>query len=181
MSRVGEKPIPVPAGVKVDVSGNSVSVAGPKGDLKMDLPYGIGVLEEDGVLLVERVRQDRKTRSLHGLMRTLVANMVHGVSEGFTKALVIHGTGYRAAASGSSLNLTIGYSHPVQMEIPAGIEVETPSPTRIIVRGADKQLVGQVAANIRSVRSPEPYHGFGIRYDGERVRMKEGKSAASAG
>ncbi|MFP4199893.1 MAG: 50S ribosomal protein L6 [Clostridia bacterium] len=181
MSRVGEKPIDIPDGVKVGLSGSSVSVSGLKGDLNMEVPQGIGVTENDGVVLVERKRNDRKTRSLHGLIRTLVANMIHGVSQGFSKALVIHGTGYRAAVSGNSLNLTMGYSHPVTIEVPEGIEIETPSATRIVVRGADKQLVGQVAADIRSVRPPEPYHGFGIRYDGERVRMKEGKSAASAG
>lgn len=181
MSRVGEKPIPVPRGVEIQTSGNLVSVSGPKGKLEKELPQGIEVVEEDGTLAIARRRNDRKTRSLHGLTRTLVANMVHGVSEGFSKALVIHGTGYRAAVSGNSLNLTIGYSHPVEMQIPEGIEIETPSQTRIIVRGADNQQVGQVAADIRQVRPPEPYHGFGIRYDGERVRTKEGKSAASAG
>ncbi|MFO7941700.1 MAG: 50S ribosomal protein L6 [Bacillota bacterium] len=181
MSRVGEKPIDMPDGVEIELSGSSVSVSGLKGSLNLLVPQGIGVTEDDGVVLVERKRNDRKTRSLHGLIRTLLANMIHGVSQGFSKALVIHGTGYRAAVSGNSLTLTIGYSHPVVMEIPEGIEIETPSATRMVVRGADKQLVGQVAADIRSVRPPEPYHGFGIRYDGERVRMKEGKSAASAG
>ncbi len=181
MSRVGEKPIPVPSGVEVGISNDRVSISGPKGELQQVLPQGVAIREEDGVLTLQRRHNDRKTRALHGLMRTLVANMVHGVSEGFAKALVIHGTGYRAAVSGSTLNITIGFSHPVAMEIPEDLEVETPSPTRIIVRGADKQRVGQLAADIRSIRPPEPYHGFGIRYDGERVRMKEGKSAASAG
>lgn len=179
MSRVGSKPIDVPDKVQVTIDNGVVAVSGPKGELNQDIPRELSVTMDDAQIMVERSGDDRRSKSLHGLIRTLIANMVEGVTEGFSKALIIEGTGYRASLSGRKLILTVGYSHPVEIVPPDTIELETPSQRRIIVRGPDKQLVGQLAAEIRDVRPPEPYHGFGIRYEGERIRRKEGKSAVT--
>jgi len=181
MSRVGKKPIPLPEGVQVQLEGNLVCVKGPKGELSQEIHQDMTVelADQSGgrELQVTRPSDNRRHRSLHGLTRTLVANMVEGVTKGFEKVLVIHGTGYRAALSGANLVLSVGYSHPVEISPPKGITVEVPAPTRIVVKGIDKQLVGQTAAHIRAVKEPEPYHGYGIRYEGEHVRRKEGKTA----
>ncbi|HVL63911.1 MAG TPA: 50S ribosomal protein L6 [Actinomycetota bacterium] len=178
MSRIGKAPIPVPSGVEVTLSGRRVSVKGPQGTLERELPGEIEVVQEDGSLLVQRPNDERQNRALHGLTRSLVNNMVVGVTAGFVKELEIVGVGYRAAASGPNrLELALGFSHPVVVDAPAGITFETPQPTRIIVRGIDKELVGQVAANIRKIRKPEPYKGKGVRYAGEVVQRKSGKAA----
>ena len=177
MSRVGRQPIDLPAGVELQVKDGRVEVAGPRGRLAWDLPEGIRVEREGMRVLVRRAGDDRRLKALHGLSRSLVANMVTGVATGFSKALELVGTGYRAAKSGRKLVLTVGYSHPVEIEPPPGIEIEVPAPNSVVVRGADKQLVGQVAANIRAVRPPSAYgEGKGIRYAGERVRLKQGKT-----
>jgi large subunit ribosomal protein L6 len=177
MSRIGKAPIAVPGGVTVDISGQSVTVTGPKGTLSRELPGAITVRHDEGNLLVERPNDERENRSLHGLSRTLVSNMVTGVTTGFAKELEIIGVGYRAeATSPTSLRLALGFSHPVLMQAPEGITFEVPVQTRIIVRGIDKELVGQVAANIRSIRKPEPYKGKGVRYLGEKVLRKAGKT-----
>jgi large subunit ribosomal protein L6 len=184
MSRIGRSPIPVPKGVDVSVNDGHVTVKGPQGTLSRDLPRDITVRQDtpDGaelpVLLVERPNDERQNRALHGLTRSLVANMVTGVTNGFTKELEIVGVGYRAAAQGpDKLELALGFSHPVRVEAPSGITFEVPVPTRIIVKGIDKELVGQVAANIRKLRKPEPYKGKGVRYAGEVVVRKAGKAA----
>ena len=178
MSRVGRSPIPLPSGVEVDIQGRRVSVKGPKGTLVRELPGEITVRRDDGALLVERPDDERHNRALHGLARSLVNNMVVGVTEGFTKELEIVGVGYRATAQGPSrLELAVGYSHIVPVDAPEGVTFEVPQPTRITVRGIDKEAVGQVAADIRAVRKPEPYKGKGIRYAGEVVQRKAGKAA----
>ena len=178
MSRIGKSPIPVPSGVEITLSGRHVSVKGPQGTLERDIPGEIVVRQEDGTLLIERPNDERQNRALHGLTRSLVNNMVVGVTAGFAKELEIVGVGYRAAAQGPNrLELALGFSHPVVVEAPQGITFETPQPTRIIVRGIDKELVGQVAANIRKIRKPEPYKGKGVRYAGEVVQRKAGKAA----
>jgi large subunit ribosomal protein L6 len=177
MSRIGRKPIPVPDGVTVKVEPEAVHVTGPKGALSERKNRDIGVEEEDGQLLVTRPTDRGEHRALHGLTRSLVANMVEGVTQGFEKRLEIQGVGYRAALKGKNLELALGYSHPVPIEAPNGIEFEVPQPTRVVVRGIDKQLVGEVAANIRKKRPPEPYKGKGIRYEGEYVARKVGKRA----
>jgi large subunit ribosomal protein L6 len=178
MSRIGKAPITVPAGVDVTINGSSVSVKGPKGSLSWDTPEDIVVTLDGDTLSVARPDDERSHRALHGMTRSLVANMVAGVSEGFTKELEIVGVGYRANAQGpSKIELQVGYSHPVPVEAPEGVTFEVPSPNRIVVAGIDKQLVGQVAADIRKIRKPEPYKGKGIRYAGERVLRKAGKSA----
>jgi large subunit ribosomal protein L6 len=177
MSRIGRAPIAIPAGVDVDVAGSRVSVKGPKGQLEQDFRPEMTILLEDGTLRVERPSDERLHRSLHGLTRTLLANMVVGVTQGYEKRLEIVGVGYRAAMKGSDLELALGFSHSVVVPPPAGIEFEVPQPTRITVRGIDKQLVGEVAAGIRKLRKPEPYKGKGIRYEGEYVRKKAGKAA----
>ena len=177
MSRIGKVPVAVPGGVDVTIDGASVTVKGPKGTLSRSLPGEITVRKVDGVLLVERPNDERQNRALHGLSRTLVNNMVTGVTEGFAKELEIIGVGYRAEAlSPTQLRLNLGFSHPVVVDAPEGISFEVPQQTRIIVRGIDKELVGQVAANIRSIRKPEPYKGKGVRYLGERVLRKAGKT-----
>jgi large subunit ribosomal protein L6 len=177
MSRIGKSPIPIPAGVDVRIDGSSVAVKGPKGELSQQVPFGITVRVDDGQILVERLDDEREVRALHGLVRSLVNNMVLGVTEGFRKELEIVGVGYRAAAKGKTgLDLSLGYSHPVVVEAPEGIEFAVPQPTRIEVHGIDKQLVGQVAADIRSLRKPEPYKGKGVRYADEHVRRKAGKA-----
>ena len=168
----------MPSGVEVNVSGRHVSVKGPQGTLERDLPGEITVRQEDGSLLVERPDDERHNRALHGLVRSLVNNMVLGVTAGFTKELEIVGVGYRATAQGpNKIELALGFSHPVTVDAPQGITFEVPSPTRIAVKGIDKELVGQVAANIRKIRKPEPYKGKGVRYAGEYVQRKAGKAA----
>ena len=178
MSRIGKMPIPVPSGVEVTIDGGHVTVKGPKGTLEHDAPQTITISREGDELIVTRPDDERANRALHGLTRSLVANMVTGVSEGFVRELEIVGVGYRAAAAGPQrLEIQVGYSHPVHVDAPDGIEFEVPAPTRITVRGFDKQLVGQVAADIRKIRKPEPYKGKGIRYANEHVLRKAGKSA----
>lgn len=177
MSRIGKAPIAVPGGVDVAIDGGSVTVKGPKGTLSRTIPGAITVRQEESTLLVERPNDERQNRSLHGLTRTLVSNMVTGVTDGFSKELEIIGVGYRAEAiNPTTLRLALGFSHPVLMEAPEGITFEVPTQTRIIVRGIDKEIVGQVAANIRAVRKPEPYKGKGVRYLGEKVLRKAGKT-----
>ena len=178
MSRIGRAPIPVPSGVEVSVAGRHLSVKGPQGLLERDIPGEITVRQEDGTLLVERPNDERHNRALHGLVRSLVNNMVLGVTAGFSKELEIVGVGYRATAQGpNKIELALGFSHPVVVDAPQGITFEVPSPTRISVKGIDKELVGQVAANIRKIRKPEPYKGKGVRYAGEYVQRKAGKAA----
>src|SRR6476646_11291189 len=178
MSRIGKQPITVPSGVEVTINDHHVVVKGPKGTLEHDVPETITVAREGDELVVTRPDDERDNRSLHGLTRSLVANMVTGVSDGFTRELEIVGVGYRCVAQGpTKLELQLGFSHPVVIDAPEGITFEVPQPTRITVQGADKQLVGQVAADIRKIRKPEPYKGKGIRYSDERVLRKAGKSA----
>jgi large subunit ribosomal protein L6 len=178
MSRIGKAPIPVPSGVDITLDGRVVRVKGPQGSLEREIPGEITVRQEDSTLLVERPNDERQNRALHGLTRSLVNNMVVGVTTGFSKELEIVGVGYRAAApSPTRLDLALGFSHPVAVDAPAGISFECPLPTRIIVKGIDKELVGQVAANIRKIRKPEPYKGKGVRYAGEVVQRKAGKAA----
>jgi large subunit ribosomal protein L6 len=177
MSRIGLKPIDIPSGVEIKIDDNNlVEVKGPKGQLSEKINSEMEIKIEDGVLTVARPTENKKHRSLHGLSRTLISNMIVGVTEGYTKTLEIEGTGYRAAKQGSKLVLTLGYSHPLELEDPAGIEVEVPAQNRIIVKGNNKQQVGNYAANIRAYRKPEPYKGKGIRYAGEIVRRKVGKT-----
>ncbi|MDP9385957.1 MAG: 50S ribosomal protein L6 [Actinomycetota bacterium] len=177
MSRIGRKPIPVPAGVSVTVEREVVRVAGPRGDLSERKSRDIEVRQEGDELIVTRPTDRGEHRALHGLTRSLVANMVEGVTSGFSKALEIQGVGYRAALKGSDLELALGYSHPVSIKAPQGIEFEVPTPTRVVVKGNDKQQVGEIAATIRKQRPPEPYKGKGIRYEGEHVARKVGKRA----
>ena len=177
MSRIGKAPITVPGGVDVVIDGAAVTVKGPKGTLSRSVPGAITVRQEEAQLVVERPDDERQNRSLHGLTRTLVNNMVVGVTDGFIKELEIIGVGYRAEAlSPTKLRLALGFSHPVLMDAPEGITFDVPTQTRIIVRGIDKEIVGQVAANIRAVRKPEPYKGKGVRYLGEKVLRKAGKT-----
>jgi large subunit ribosomal protein L6 len=177
MSRIGKAPIPVPSGVDVTIAGAHITVKGPKGTLERDIPGAITVRQDGEELLVERPNDERQSRALHGLVRSLVNNMVVGVHEEFTKELEIIGVGYRAAAQGTTkLDLALGFSHPVSVDAPEGISFETPAPNRIIVKGIDKEIVGQVAANIRKIRKPEPYKGKGVRYLGEHVAKKAGKT-----
>ena len=178
MSRIGMQPITIPSGVDVKIDGARVAVKGPKGELEHTIVGGVSVSRNDDVLTVERADDSRDNRSLHGLQRSLIANMVTGVSDGFAKELEIVGVGYRAQAQGpEKIEISVGFSHPVYVQAPTGVTFEVPQPTRIVVRGFDKQLVGQVAADIRKLRKPEPYKGKGIRYAGERVQRKAGKSA----
>ncbi|HJP16054.1 MAG TPA: 50S ribosomal protein L6 [Acidimicrobiales bacterium] len=178
MSRIGKSPILVPNGVEVGISGKSIEVKGPKGSLDFEVPGAIVVRQDGDQIYVERPDDERTNRALHGLTRSLINNMVIGVSEGFSKELEIIGVGYRAQAKGqSSLELQLGFSHSISVDAPEGVSFEVPEPTRIIVSGIDKQAVGQVAANIRSYRKPEPYKGKGVRYLGEHVARKAGKAA----
>jgi len=178
MSRIGRNPITVPATVTVALSGDTVSVKGPNGEMSRTLPGGITVSQEGDTLTVERPNDERDQRALHGLTRTLISNMVTGVTTGWTKELDIIGVGYRAAAKGpNSLELALGFSHPVIFDAPEGISFDVPSPTKIVVKGADKEVVGQVAASIRKIRKPEPYKGKGVRYADEKVVRKAGKAA----
>lgn len=175
MSRIGKKPVPVPSGVEVSVSGQAVSVKGPKGVLNAVLSEQVTVAQADDGILVQPVDKSQTSRSFWGLSRTLVANLITGVSDGFSKKLELQGVGYRAQMQGSELKLSLGFSHDVLYPVPEGIAIETPSQTEIVVSGMDKQVVGQVAAEIRSYRKPEPYKGKGVRYAGEYVYRKEGK------
>jgi large subunit ribosomal protein L6 len=177
MSRIGRKPIPVPAGVTVSIEPERVTVNGPRGELSERIPRQMQVDQDDGEILVKRPTDRGEDRALHGLTRSLIANMVTGVTDGFEKRLEIQGVGYRAQLRGRDLELALGYSHPVSIKAPDGIEFEVPQPTRIVVKGASKQQVGEVAATIRKQRKPEPYKGKGIRYEGEYVARKVGKRA----
>ena len=176
MSRIGKMPVDMPSGVDVKVDGSQVTVKGSKGELSRQFNDRVSFSVEDGVITVIREDDTRESRALHGLSRALLANMVHGVSEGFTKVLEIQGVGYRATLKGSDIELLVGFSHSVDVKAPKGITFEVPEPTRIVVSGIDKEQVGQVAADIRKVRPPEPYKGKGIRYAGEYVRRKAGKA-----
>ena len=178
MSRVGRMPIEIPAGVTVTQNEHTLTVKGAKGELTRTFHPDINIAVEENVITVTRPSDGKEHRSLHGLTRALVANMVTGVHEGFTKTLEINGVGYRAAKQGNKLALTLGFSHPVEMEAPAGITIEVPAPNKIVVTGAGKEVVGAVAADIRKWRKPEPYKGKGIRYEGEVVRRKAGKAGA---
>lgn len=176
MSRVGKAPITVPANVTVTVEPGLVKVKGPKGELFRNVNKDMLVTLDGGKLTVQRPSEGREHKALHGLTRTLIANMVEGVTNGYTKTLELSGTGYRAAKSGQKLTLSVGFSHPVEVIPPAGIDIEVPSVTMIVVKGIDKELVGQIAANVRAVKPPEPYLGKGIKYQGEKVRRKVGKT-----
>jgi large subunit ribosomal protein L6 len=177
MSRIGRLPIPVPAGVEITLDGQAVTVKGPKGTLSHTVPAPITIeRSDDGTLLVSRPDDERESRSLHGLTRSLVANMVTGVTDGYAKGMEIRGVGYRVAAKGSDLEFALGYSHPVPVAAPDGISFEVQSPTKFVVRGIDKQKVGEVAANIRKLRKPDPYKGKGVRYEGEQIKLKVGKT-----
>lgn len=180
MSRIGKAPIELPKGVEVSVKGDVVEVKGPKGTLTQDIDPALEVTQDDGVVTITRDNDERQTRALHGLTRALIANMVTGVSEGYSKELTIIGVGYRAALKGKTLELQVGYSHPVSVEALDGVTFEVPEPTKVIVGGIDKQKVGQMAADIRDVRPPEPYKGKGIRYTDEYVRRKAGKAGVTA-
>ena len=177
MSRIGKSPIPVPSGVEITITGSHVAVKGPKGSLERDIPGAITIRQDDATLVVERPDDERENRAMHGLVRSLVNNMVVGVTDGFSKELEIVGVGYRATASGpAAIDLALGFSHPIKVQAPEGISFEVPAANRITVRGTDKELVGQVAANIRKLRKPEPYKGKGVRYAGEHVARKAGKT-----
>ncbi len=178
MSRIGKMPITVPAGVTVTIESNFVTVKGPKGELSRQINKNMKLTMDNGVITVERPDDEKENRSLHGLSRTLINNMIVGVTQGFSKTLEINGVGYRAAKQGQNINFTLGFSHPVVKEPPAGITFEVPAPNKIVVSGADKEVVGAVAAEIRTLRPPEPYKGKGIRYEGEYVRRKIGKAGA---
>ena len=178
MSRIGKMPITVPAGVTVTIEDNHVTVKGPKGELTRQINKNMKLTMDNGVITVERPDDEKESRSLHGLSRTLINNMIIGVTQGFSKTLEINGVGYRAAKQGQNINFTLGFSHPVVKEPPAGITFEVPAPNKIVVSGADKEVVGAVAADIRTLRPPEPYKGKGIRCEGEHVRRKIGKAGA---
>ena len=178
MSRIGKIPVSVPAGVDVKLNGSDISVKGPKGELSYSFSKNLKISQTDEGIVVERPNDERENRSLHGLTRTLINNMIIGVTQGYVKTLELQGVGYRASLKGKSLEMTLGFSHPVKVDPPEGIEFECPETTLIHVKGIDKQLVGQVAADVRSYRPPEPYKGKGIRYQGEYVRRKEGKAGA---
>lgn len=176
MSRIGRKPIVLPEGVELVIEGRAVRVTGPKGSLEWNLPEGIVANVEDGLVKLERNDESRTTRAMHGLAGALLSNMVEGVSKGFTKSLEIVGVGYRATSKGRGVDLSLGFSHPVYFEPPEGVTIEVPQPNKIVVSGIDKQKVGQVAAQLRAVRPPEPYKGKGVRYEGETIRRKAGKT-----
>ena len=181
MSRIGRLPITVPSGVDVALDGRVITVKGPKGSLTRELPPRIAVAQEDGTIVVTRPTETKLDKSLHGLTRTLVNNMVVGVTDGYRKGLEIVGVGYRAQKTGDKLVLALGYSHPIEIDPPAGISFEVETPTRLAVVGIDKELVGQIAAKVRATRKPEPYKGKGVRYAGEKVRRKAGKAGKIGG
>jgi large subunit ribosomal protein L6 len=176
MSRIGKKPIEIPKGVEVKIEGNVVTVKGPKGTITKEFHKDMQIFQEDNKIIVKRPSDEKEHKALHGLTRSLIANMVNGVVNGYEKTLVLEGVGYRANKQGNKLVLTVGYSHPVEIEAPKGIEFEVPAQNKIIVRGIDKELVGTTAARIRSVKEPEPYKGKGIRYENEIIRRKVGKA-----
>jgi large subunit ribosomal protein L6 len=176
MSRIGRMPVPIPSGVDVTINGREVTVAGPKGKLSLEVAEPIEVSQRDGVITVTRPNDEGNVRALHGLSRSLVANMVTGVTEGYRKTLEIVGVGYRVQAKGSNLEFSLGFSHPVTVTPPEGITLRVETPTRLVVEGIDKQQVGEVAANIRKLRKPDPYKGKGLRYSGEHIRRKVGKA-----
>ena len=178
MSRIGKKVIVLPTNVTVTIDGSKVTCKGPKGELARQINKNMKLTMDNGVITVERPDDEKESRSLHGLSRTLINNMIIGVTQGFSKTLEINGVGYRAAKQGQNINFTLGFSHPVVKEPPAGITFEVPAPNKIVVSGADKEVVGAVAADIRTLRPPEPYKGKGIRYEGEHVRRKIGKAGA---
>jgi len=180
MSRIGNSPITIPAGVEVKLEGQTITVKGPKGTLTKELHKNMKTTIDSGVITIKRPDDDKFNRSLHGLTRTLINNMIIGVTDEFTRELEVNGIGYRASKKGNALVLAVGYSHPVEMEAPAGIKIEVPTPNQIIVKGIDKELVGQTAAVIRSKRGPEVYKGKGIKYVEERIRRKEGKAGKKA-
>lgn len=180
MSRIGNQPVVLPSGVEVSISGSDLTVKGPQGTLKRTFPDAVAFSQAEGKVTVTRSDDERESKALHGLSRALLANMVVGVNEGYRKVLKTVGVGYRAALKGQQLELQVGFSHPVTVEAPDGITFEVPEPTQIIITGIDKQAVGQIAADIRAVRPPEPYKGKGIRYEGEQIRRKAGKSGVSA-
>ncbi len=181
MSRIGRLPITVPPNVSVALEGRHITVSGPRGELERDLPPAMRIVQQEGALRVERPGDDKRSRELHGLTRTLVANMVIGVTEGYRKGLEITGVGYRAQKVGEKLQLSLGYSHPIEIEPPRGVSFELENPTRLAVVGIDKELVGHVAARVRATRKPEPYKGKGVRYAGEVVRRKAGKAGKIGG
>ncbi len=178
MSRIGKQPIPVPPGVDINIDGTTVRIKGPKGQLERELHRDMIIKHEEGQLVVERPSDNKLHRSLHGLTRTLLSNMVVGVTAGFQKNLELVGVGYRASKQGNKLVLAVGYSHPVEIEPESGLEIEVPVPTKISIKGVDKEKVGALAAKVRSVREPEPYKGKGIKYEGEKIRRKAGKAGA---
>ncbi len=181
MSRVGKLPITIPAGVDIDITGTRIKVKGPKGTLERDLTPVLSVVTEDGQLRVVRPNEDKRSRELHGLTRTLISNMVVGVTEGYTRNLEIQGVGYRAQLVGQKLQLNLGYSHPIEIDPPEGIAFAVETPTKVAVTGIDKELVGRIAAQVRGSRKPEPYKGKGVRYAGEVVRRKAGKAGKIGG
>jgi large subunit ribosomal protein L6 len=176
MSRIGKLPVNVPSGVTVTLNGNNVTVKGPKGELTRSIPADMKISQDNGTVTVERPSDDAKHKALHGLSRTLIANMVEGVTKGFSKQLDIVGVGYKAETRPYGLQLALGFSHPVEYKAPKGIKLTAPAPTQIIIEGANKEVVGQVAAELRSLRPPEPYKGKGIKYQGEQIRRKAGKA-----
>lgn len=175
MSRVSKNPISIPSGVEVDISNTTVVVTGPKGKLEQSIADNLKLIKEDGSVKVQATAEDKQANAMSGTIRSLVANMIHGVSVGFEKKLLLVGVGYRAQSSGADLNLNLGYSHPINYAVPAGITVELPTQTEIIIKGIDKQKVGQTAAEIRAFRRPEPYKGKGVRYADEKIKLKEAK------
>jgi large subunit ribosomal protein L6 len=181
MSRIGRLVIPIPSGVEVSIDGHHVAVSGPRGKLERDVAPELNVVKEDGHLRVERPSDDKRSRELHGLTRTLINNMVIGVTEGYRKGLEITGVGYRAQLVGKKLQLSLGYSHPVEIDPPDGVSFEVETPVRLAVLGIDKELVGHIAARVRSTRKPEPYKGKGVRYAGEQIRRKAGKAGKIGG
>jgi large subunit ribosomal protein L6 len=176
MSRIGKNPISVPSGVTITLDGNRITVKGPKGELSRVIPADMLISQESGTVTVNRPSDDQKHKALHGLSRTLIANMVEGVTKGFSKQLDIVGVGYKAEARPYGLQLALGFSHPVEYKAPQGIKLSAPAPTQIVIEGANKEIVGQVAAELRSLRPPEPYKGKGIKYAGEQIRRKAGKA-----
>jgi large subunit ribosomal protein L6 len=176
MSRIGRSPVSVPSGVTVTLDGARITVKGPRGELSRDLPASMQISQEDGVITVTRPSEEQQHKALHGLTRTLIANMIEGVTKGYVKTLEITGVGYKAEPRPYGLQLALGYSHQIEFKAPAGIKLTTPNPTTVVIEGSSKELVGQVAAEIRGLRKPEPYKGKGVKYQGEQIRRKAGKA-----